>query len=62
LDSLFSPKIVKYKLHNMNSFSVGVALRKREWLSRVHTIYRKIVEEQKDIENDFYANDSPNDI
>jgi hypothetical protein len=35
--------------------------RKREWLSRVQTRYRKTVGEWKDIKNDFYANDSPND-
>ena len=34
--------------------------RKREWLSRVHIRYRRIIEEWKVIENDFYVNDSPN--
>jgi hypothetical protein len=33
--------------------------REREWLSRVRTKYRKTVDEWKDIECDFYANDSP---
>jgi hypothetical protein len=27
---------------------------------KVHTRYRRIVEERKNIENNFYANDSPN--
>ena len=35
--------------------------RRREWLSRVRMRNRKTVGEWKDIENDFYANDSLND-
>jgi hypothetical protein len=35
--------------------------RKQEWLSRVQTRYRKAIGEWKDIEINFYANDSPND-
>ena len=35
--------------------------KRREWLSRVRMRYRKAVGECKDIENDFYANDAPND-
>jgi hypothetical protein len=34
--------------------------RRLEWLSRVCTRYRKTDGKQKDIESDFYANDSPN--
>jgi hypothetical protein len=33
----------------------------RGWLSRLGTRYKKAVGEYKDIENDFYSNDSPND-
>ena len=32
-----------------------------EWFSRLHTKYRKVVGKYKDIENDFYSNDSLND-
>ena len=49
---------------NIAFFISGFSLaknRRREWLSRVRTRYRKTVGEWKDIENDFYANDSPND-
>jgi hypothetical protein len=35
--------------------------RRREWFFRVYTRYRKIIGEWKDIESEFYANDSPND-
>jgi hypothetical protein len=35
--------------------------RKREWLSRVQTKYRKVVGVWKDIESDFYANSFLND-
>jgi len=31
-----------------------------EWFSRLHTKYRKVVRKYKDIENDFYSNDSLN--
>ena len=34
--------------------------RKRKWLSWLHTRYRETIEDQKDIEIDFYSNDSPN--
>jgi hypothetical protein len=34
--------------------------RRREWLSRVRIRCRKTVGEWKDIESDFYAEDSPN--
>jgi hypothetical protein len=35
--------------------------KKREWLSRVQTRYKKVIGDWKDIENDFYTNGSPND-
>jgi hypothetical protein len=35
--------------------------KKREWLYRVQTRYRKIVGVWEDIESNFYVNDSPND-
>ena len=35
--------------------------REKGWLSRLHTRYRKIVGKYKDMENNFYSNDSPND-
>ena len=31
------------------------------WLSRLHKRYRKAVGEYKNMENDIYSNDSPND-
>ena len=31
------------------------------WISRLATRYRKTVEEYKDMENNFYSNNSPND-
>ena len=33
----------------------------KEWISRLHTKYRKIVEKYKDMKNYFYLNDFPND-
>jgi len=33
----------------------------QEWLSRLHKSYRKAVGKYKDVENDFYSNDSQND-
>jgi hypothetical protein len=33
----------------------------KEWLSRLHTKYRKIIEKYKDMKNYFYLNDFPND-
>ena len=35
--------------------------KRQEWLSKVRMRYRKTVGEWKNIERDFYVNDSPND-
>ena len=52
--------VIQIYAFSISDFSL-VKNKRREWLSRVRMRYRKTVEKWKDIENDFYANDSPND-
>ena len=52
--------VIQIQLSYILDFSLNRNI-KQKCLSRVRTRCRKTVGEWKDIENDFYANDSPND-
>ena len=53
---------IGYQIYTFSILDFSLAKdEERGWLSRLRTRFRKAVGEYKDIENDFYWNDSPND-
>jgi hypothetical protein len=50
---------VGYQISSIPAFSLAKD-GERWWLSKLRTRYTKVVGGHKDIENNFYSNDSPN--